>query len=164
MNRTRLLCVIATVLFSTVTQGRQAASPPVELSQTARAHVKDDRFGIVTSVRGLPLGVRNSWQALFGSNTLDIAEPGDNFGINDVNGDSRLPPRRMVVAGCSTDHCLVYYERGGVDHTWRVLLFHWRPDATRVEWGGLAPRGLTSLDDVRKAVLSGAIRDPATVW
>jgi hypothetical protein len=164
MHRTRLLFVIATVLVSTVTQGRQTAPPPLELSQTARAHVKDDRFGIVTSVRGLPLGVRNSWQALFGSNTLDIAEPGDKFGVNDLTGDSGLPARRMVVAGCSTDHCLVYYERGGADHTWQVLLFHWRPDATRIEWGGLAPRGLTSFDEVRKAVLGGEIKQPATLW
>lgn len=163
MNRTRLLCVIATVLFSAVTHGRQA-TPPAALSEALRAHLTNDRFAIVTSVRGLPLGVRNSWQALFGSNTLDVAEPGDNFGINDVRGDSGLPPRRMAVAGCSPDHCLVYYERGGVDHTWQVLLFHWRPDVTRIEWGGMAPRGLTSIDEVRKAVLSGQIREPPTLW
>ncbi|NOT28547.1 MAG: hypothetical protein HOP16_20895 [Acidobacteria bacterium] len=164
MNRTRLLCVIATVFWAAGAYGRQATPPPVELSEALRAHLKNDRFAIVTSVRGLPLGVRNSWQMLFGSTTLDIAEPGENFGINDLNGDSRLPPRRMVVAGCSTDHCLVYYERGGADHTWRVLLFHWRPDTTRIEWGGLAPRGLTSIDEVRKAVLGGEIKEPATRW
>ena len=68
------------------------------------------------------------------------------------------------MAGCSTDHCLVYYERGGGVHTWHVALFHWTPEATRFEWGGIAPRGLASIDDVRNAILSGAIKGPAKVW
>ena len=155
---------MVTVLCPTVIHAQQAPMPPVELSETALAHVKADRFAIVTSVRGLPLGVRNAWQMLFGSFTLEIAEPGEDFRASDVNGDRRLPPRRMAVAGCSNDHCLVYYELGGADLTWRVLLFHWRPDATRIEWGGLAPRGLTSVEEVRSAVLSGRIKTPATSW
>jgi hypothetical protein len=164
MNRTAPLCVIALVFLSAGAYGRQATPPPVELSEAQRAHLKNDRFAIVTSVRGLPLGVRNSWQALFGSSTLDIAEPKDEFRVSDVNGNRALPPRRMAVAGCSTDHCLVYYERGGVDHTWRIILFHWTPAETRIEWGGLAPRGLTSVDEVRKIVLSGQLKNPATIW
>jgi hypothetical protein len=69
----------------------------------------------------------------------------------------------MVAAGCSYDYCLVYYERGGHDHAWRVALFHWTPVETRFEWGGTAPGGLKTIDDVRKAVLSGAIT-PAAAW
>jgi hypothetical protein len=134
------------------------------LSEALRAHVKDERFGIVTSIRGLPLGVRDALQTLFRSQTLDIAEPGAEFQRTDVSGDPKLPIRRLVVAGCSTDHCLVYYERGGTAHTWQVALFHWRPAATRFEWGGTAPAGLGSIDEVRKAVLSGAIKSPNNVW
>ena len=66
--------------------------------------------------------------------------------------------RRLVMAACSIDHCMVYYERGGIAHTWQVTLFHWTPAATRFEWGGIAPGGLRTIDDLRKAVLSGAIR------
>ena len=51
-------------------------------------------------------------------------------------------------------HCLVYYERGGIARTWRVALFHWTPDTTRFEWGGAAPGGLVTIEDVRGAVLS----------
>ena len=73
--------------------------------------------------------------------------------------EPRLPIRRLVAAGCSTDHhCLVYYERGGFAHTWHVAMFHWRPTATRFEWGGSAPGGLRTIDDVRNAILSGAIK------
>ena len=164
MRHTRLLYMIGVSLWTAVVAGNQAA-PTVALSGALRAHVNDERFGIVTSIRGLPLGVREELQKLFGSQTLDIAEPGKDFQVTDVIGNRKLPIRRLIAAGCSTDqHCLVYYERGGVAHTWHVTLFHWTPAATRFEWGGTAPGGLRTIDDVRGAVLSGAIKSPATLW
>lgn len=163
MGRTRLLCTIGVGLWSAVLAGGQALTP-VELSARLRAHVKDERFGIVTSIRGLPLGVRDMLQTLFGSQTLDIAEPGAEFEVTDVRGDRRLPTRRLVAAGCSTDHCLVYYERGGSAHTWYVALFRWTPAATLFEGGGIARRGLASVDEVRNALLSGAIKGPTPSW
>ena len=159
--RTRLLSAIGVSLWATVVAGSQA--PSAALTEALRARVKDEGFGIVTSIRGLPLGVRNGLQALFGSQTLDIAEPGAEFQATDVIVNSTLPARRLVAAGCSPAYCLVYYERGGIAHTWHVALFHWTPAATRFEWGGVAPGGLTKIDDVRKAVLSGAI-GPAGFW
>ena len=144
--------------------GSQAA-PTGALPEALRAHLKDERFEIVTSIRGLPLGVRDGLQTLFGSQELDIAEPGAEFQATDVIRNPKLPIRRLVAAGCSTDfHCLVYYERGGIAHTWLVALFHWTPAATRFEWGGTAPGGLATIDDVRNAVLAGAIKGPNTLW
>ena len=163
MRRTRFLCAVGVSVWSAVVAGSQAAAP-VALSRELRAHVKDERFEIVTSIRGLPLGVRDGLQTLFGSKALDIAEPGAEFQVTDVIVNPKLPIRRLVAAGCSTDHCLVYYERGGIAHTWHVALFHWTPAATRFEWGGIAPRGLGSIDDVRNAILSGAIKGPTTFW
>jgi hypothetical protein len=146
-----------------VLTGSQAA-PTSALSETLRARVKDERFQIITSIRGLPLGVRDGLQTLFGGQALDIAEPGAEFQVTDVIGTTRLPIRRLVAAGCSTYYCLVYYERGGIAHTWQVALFHWTPAATQFEWGGTAPPGLTTIDDIRNAVLSGAIKSPNTLW
>ena len=163
MRHTRLLCAIGVGLWSAVVAGGQTG-PAVGLSGTLREHVKTGRFGIVTSIRGLPLGVRESLQTLFGSQTLDIAEPGAEFRITDAVGNPKLPIRRLVAAGCSYEYCLVYYEHGGVTHTWHVALFHWTPEATRFEWGGIAPGGLVTIDDVRSAILSGAIKVPAVLW
>ena len=163
MRRTRLLCAIGVSLWSAVVAGSQAA-PTGALSGALRAHVKDERFGIVTSIRGLPLGVRDGLQTLFGSQALDIAEPGAEFQVTDVVVNPKLPIRRLVAAGCSIDHCLVYYERGGIAHTWQVALFHWTPAATRFEWGGTAPGGLATIDDVRNAILSGVIKGPTRFW
>ncbi len=139
-------------------------SVPATLSGTLRDHVKNERFEVVTSIRGLPLGVRNELQTLFGSSTLDIAEAGAEFQATDVIVNPKLPTRRLVAAGCSNDHCLVHYERGGRTHTWLVALFHWTPAATRLEWGGHSPIGLASIDEVRNTALSGAIKGPVKVW
>ena len=163
MRRTRLLCAIGVSFWSVVVAGSQAAAPVV-LSEALRAHLKDEGFGIVTSIRGLPLGVRDGLQTLFGSQALDIAEPGAEFQVADAIVNPKLPIRRLVAAGCSTDHCLVYYERGGSAHTWQVALFHWTPATTRFEWGGIAPRDLASIEDVRNAILSGAIKGPTKSW
>ena len=164
MHRTLPVSAIAIGLLAAVVCGSQSLTPAA-LPETLRTHLKAEQFGLVTSVRGLPLGVRDALQTLFGSQALDIAEPGAAFQVTDVTGDSSLPSRRLVAAGCSIDHhCLVYYERGGSAHTWHVTLFHWRPDATRFVCGGLAPAGLATIDDVRSAILSGAIKDSPKFW
>ena len=163
MRPTQLLSAIGVSLWSVMAAGSQATDAAA-LSGALRAHVQGEQFGIVTSIRGLPLGVRDGLQTLFGSGALDIAEPGAEFQVTDVVVNPKLPIRRLVAAGCSTDHCLVYYERGGIDHTWHVALLHWTPAATRFEWGGTAPGGLTTIDDVRSAILSGGINGQARFW
>jgi hypothetical protein len=164
MRRTRLLTAIAVSLCSAVVAWGQ---PPASgaLPAALRAHLQDERFEIVTSIRGLPLGVREDLQRLFGSGTLDIAEPGAEFQGTGAAANRQLPTRRLVAAGCSRDfHCLMYYERAGNARAWLVMLFHWTPAATRFEWGGTAPGGLATIEDVRKAALSGAIKAAPASW
>lgn len=159
--RARLFCIICVSLWSaTIATGQAPAALPAEL----RSHVQSDRFDVVTSIRGLPLGVRNEMQTLFRSPTLDIAEPDAAYEPTGQTGGSALPGRRMVAAGCSYVDCLVYYERGGNPRTWRVALFHWSPNETKLEWGGLAPGGLKTINDVRAAVLSGGIKASPAPW
>ena len=157
-----LLLAFAISLWPVVTAGTQApAANP--LPGPLRSHLNDDRFEVVTSVRGLPLGVREGLQTLFRSAVLDIAEPDAKFRATDIVLEPNLPTRRLVLAACSIEHCVVYYERGGIAHSWHVALFHWTPSATRFEWGGIAPGGLKTIDDVRKAAVGGSIR-PSNSW
>ena len=171
MYRTQFLCAIGISVWSAVAACGQAAAPlppppppPVPLSEPVRSRVEKARFETVTSIRGLPLGVRDGLQRLFGSQTLHIAEPSAKYQATDVIVEPNLPIRRLVAAGCSVEYCLVYYERGGIAHTWHVALFHWTPEATRFEWGGAAPGGLARIDDVRGAILSGQIKGPGKYW
>lgn len=141
------------------------ADSPLPIPGTLWGHLKDERFETVTSLGGLSLGVADALRQLFRSPSLDIAEPGAEFQATGTAAhNTRLPSRRLVAAGCSTDHCLVYYERGGSPPTWRVALFHWAPHEARFEWGGAAPGGLAGIDDVRNAVLARKITSPDRIW
>jgi len=162
-RRTQLLCAIGVSLWFALPAGSQSTDGGV-LSRELRDHLQAESFGIVTAIRGLPLGVRDALQRLWGSATLDIANPGDEFQSTPAAANPK-PTRRLIAAGCSNDqHCLVYYERGGSDRTWLVVLYHWTPDETRFEWGSTAPAGLATIDDVRKAIVSGAMKGPARTW
>jgi hypothetical protein len=163
-NRPQIIfaIVVVSLCWAVIAWDPKPSAPA--LPETLRVHLKNERFDVVTSIRGLPLGVREEMQTLFGSQTLDIAEPGAEFQLSDAISNPRLPTRRLVAAGCSTDHCLVYYERGGLAHTWRVALFHWTPQATRFEGGGAAPNGLATIDNVRDAVISGKVKDANRSW
>jgi hypothetical protein len=163
MRLERLLCTIVMALGSAVVNGSQAESPTA-LPERLRAHVKNEQLQVVTSLRGLPLGVRAALGKLFGGYTLDIAEPGEKFQATGAPPTSTVPIRQLVVAGCSYDHCLVYYEHAGSAHAWRVALFEWTPETTRFESGGAAPGGLKTVDAVRAAVLSGAIKSSNGAW
>ena len=158
------VCAVAAVSLLSVVCAEVQKQPAAPLPEPLRKHLVDERFEIVTSVRGLPLGVREAMQTLFGSQTLDIAEPGAAFQIAPAVRNPELPTRRLIAAGCSIDHCLVHYERGGKAHTWHVALFHWTPQATQFEWGGIAPNTLTTVDDVRSAVLAGNVRGANGTW
>ncbi len=163
MRRIRSVGAIGLGLWSAAVSSAQTA-PAAAMPAALRTHLKDERFDIVTSIRGLPLGVRDGLQTLWGTRILDIADPGAGFQGPGTPVDPALPARRLVAAGCSADfHCLVYYERGRPIQAWLVALFHWTPAATRFEAGGTAPGGLTTIGDVRNAVLSGPIK-PAGPW
>lgn len=163
MNRKHKAAFPYVFLWSTVVACSQATTA-APLTAELRDHLKDERLQIVTSIRGMPIGVRDGLQTLFFSETLDIAEIGAEFQGSTTPRNSKLPLRRLAAAGCSYDHCLVYYELGGDPRAWRVALFHWAPEETRFEWGGTAPGGLKTIDEVKQAVLAGAVKGPTEVW
>ena len=90
-----LLCATASLWLGLVACRHDGSALP--LSGTLWAHLKDERFGTVTSIGGLPLGVRDALQELFHSPSLDIAEPGAEF---QAAGGPVRPGRRLVAAGC----------------------------------------------------------------
>ena len=162
LSRLAVVAALAASLASVVVFVSQSTTSGV-VSPTLRSHLQTDRFQVVTSVRGLPLGVREQLQQMFGSGTLDIAEPGADFQRGDTAAGATLPRRRLIAAGCANDgHCLVYYERGGATLTRRVVLCHWTPAETRFEWGATAPGGFATVDDVRNAIVGGAIKGGQT--
>ena len=156
-----LLLLCAAACLSPTTAACYRAEAPLPIPGTLWAHLQDERFGTVTSVAGLSLGVADALRQLFGTSSLDIADPDAEF---QPAGTVVNSTRRLLAAGCSSDHCLVYYERRGDVPTWRIALFHWGPNATRFEWGGAAPGGLVGIDAVRNAVLARKVTSPDRSW
>ena len=144
-----------------MTVARQA-QPAVPLPRELRSHLQEARFDIVSSLSGLSGAVRAELRTLFNSKTLDIADPPSAFRATARR--SAAQPRTLVAAGCSRSDCLIYYELDGKPRAWRVVLIHWTPETTRLEWGGTAPGDLATIDDVRSAVLSGLIKGSAGPW
>ena len=163
VHRIQRVAAIGVSLWLVALIGDQA-SPAGALSTELRTHLQNERFQVVTSLRGLPLGVRDGLQRLFESRSLDIADPGAEFTLSGKSVHLNMPIRRLVAAGCSYDHCLVHYERIDKSHTGQVALFHWSPEETRFEWGGTASGSLKTIDDVRAATLSGTIESTGGPW
>jgi hypothetical protein len=100
VHRMRVSCAFVLVVSSVGLAAGQPA-PAGALSEALRTHVRAEQFDIVTSIRGLPLGVRNELQTMWRSQTLDIADPGAEYQGTVAN--RTLPSRRLVAAGCSAD-------------------------------------------------------------
>jgi hypothetical protein len=141
-----------------------AQTPAPALSATLRGHVRTEQFAAVATVGELPDAVRGTLKELFGGRSLDLAEPGAPFQKTDVLVLPRLPSRRLILAGCSADHCLVYYERGGFDHVHHIVLIQTDGTTARLEGGGLASGGLRTLDLVKTALLSGKVLGGSKYW
>lgn len=145
--------------------GGQPATPSATvIADALRTHLRGERFSPLTTVAALPAGLRDELNKLFGGKTLDMADPGAPFQATDVMVTPRLPARRLVAAGCSADHCLVYYERGGFAHVHQIVLFGKADTAFRFVEGGVAPGGLADLEQVKDALMSGKIVGGSKYW
>jgi hypothetical protein len=157
----RWLRTVGLAVWATATVSAQTAAV-VALSPELRRHVVAGRFDVVSSLNGLPAGVRAELRTLFNSKTLDIHDAGTTPRATAQSVGAEL--RTLIAAGCSREDCLLYYELAGPTPQWRVVLIHWTPEVTTLEWGGAAPAGLSTVNEVRSALLSGRITGSAGPW
>ena len=94
-NRTHIFFAIVVVSLCWIVIAGDQQPSAAALPEPLRVHLKDERFDEVTSIRGLPLGVREEMQTLFASQTLDIADPGAQFQASTSAGTSTLPTRSV---------------------------------------------------------------------
>ena len=159
---------IGIVVLALLTLGEpnddQRHSVPSTLPASARAHLKSATLAPIVHVGDLPAAVRRALTALFDSERLEMAEPGAAFQSTDVIVTPDLPVRRLIAAGCTRDLCLVHYERGGVAHSYQVVLFSISKEKARPQWGGLTSGSVPSLAELKSLVLEGRVRGPVPNW
>jgi len=150
------------LVWSAPAGAQTAGAPPV--SAALRSHLRSETLTPLATVGALPASVRNALQGLFKEKSLALAEPGAPFQVTDVVIGTPLPFRRLIAAGCSSDHCVVYYERGGIDHSFRIVVFTLDGATARLEYGGLCAGGLANLDAVKDALLKGRVIGQTEFW
>jgi hypothetical protein len=164
MKAAHLAMTMTLILAGAGVTWAQTERPSAALPAALRGHLRTEQFAPVVKVGDLPEDVRGALKELFGGRGLELAEPGAPFQKTDVLVLPRLPSRRLIHAGCSADHCLVYYERGGFDHVHHIALVRFDGTSARLEGGGLASAGLRDLDQVKNALLSGKILGGSKYW
>jgi hypothetical protein len=51
-----------------------------------------------------------------------LAEPGQKWNATDVITDPSLPGKRLIWAAIGGEYYVVHYERGGIDHSFHILV------------------------------------------
>jgi hypothetical protein len=76
------------------------------------------RFHEVHSIGDLPIAV----VALCTGDHGKIADPGQNWNATDAITDPALPGKRLIWAAVGGNYYIVHYERGGIAHTYHILV------------------------------------------
>lgn len=130
----------------------------------AETQLKTMALKPVATIVELPAAVQAGLARLFGQVKLDMAEPGAEWQVTDVIMKPNLPVRRLVAAGCSNEHCLIYYERGGIAHIWTVVMLRLDGPGADIVRGWAAPSGLGPVHQVQQAVAAGKLRTQTRFW
>jgi hypothetical protein len=90
-----------------------------KLSSEDRKVLQDSsRFHEVHSTKDLPPPV----VALCADDNGKLADPGQNWNATDAVTDPTLPWKRLIWAAVGDDYYILHYERGGIDHSFHVLV------------------------------------------
>ena len=90
-----------------------------KLSTDDRKILQDaSRFEEVHSTRNLPPGIA----ALSTGENGKMADPGQKWNATDLIIDPTPPGKRLIWAGVEDGYYVVHYERGGIAHSYNILV------------------------------------------
>jgi hypothetical protein len=87
-------------------------------AEDRKALLDASRFHEFHSTRDLPPAV----VALCVDDKGKLADPGQNWNATDAITDPTLPWKRLIWAAVGSDYYVVHYERGGIDHSFHILV------------------------------------------
>jgi hypothetical protein len=113
MNRTAFY-----LLFGAATQSLCCADITKLPAEDRKVLQDSSRFHEVHSTKDLPPAV----VALCVDDKGKLADSGQNWNATDAVTDPTLPWKRLIWAAVGDDYYVVHYERGGIDHSFHVLV------------------------------------------
>src|SRR4030095_4865857 len=107
------------LLFAAAIQNFCYANVTKLPAEDRKVLLDESRFHEVHSTGDLPSAI-----LAFGDGGRDgkLAEPGQKWNATDAISDPTLPGKRLIWAALGGDYYVVHYERGGIAHTYHVLV------------------------------------------
>jgi hypothetical protein len=109
------LCLLFTAAIQTLCYADVTKLP----AEDRKVLLDASRFHEVHSTSDLPSVILTLCD---GGGDGRLAEPGKNWNATDVITDPTLPGKRLIWAVIGGDYYVVHYERGGIDHSFHILV------------------------------------------
>ena len=157
-----LLCVVGiqSLCSADVTKFATANPSGGGLRAQDRKALQDaSRFHEIHSTRDLPPPI----VALCARRQNNLAEPGGKWNATDVVVDTTLPSKRLIWAAVGGDYYVVHYERGGIAHTFHILVANLAKNEAKAVWsavGGPFKDYAAFLDGLRSGKLDDRLGYP----
>jgi hypothetical protein len=157
-NQHRIAISAVTLCFFSITLSAQQFHQ--QLSPAVKEHILDGPFTDVTKGESMPNTVKQAFAKITGEPSFALANPGENYQVTDVDADRILPRRRLVFAGVAGNEWFVHYEKGGIGHSYSIVVFKVNSQSgLEFVWGGVGFHGAKDLDQLRKMVAAGQFSD-----
>jgi hypothetical protein len=135
------------------------------LSASEKQHVLDGDFALITSTEELPQSIKNAFATITGIKPFALADPGRKYQMTDVVDEPGLPQRRLIFAGSCKNRWFIYYERGGIGHSFSVMVLDIEQNnSVHFVWGAAGFKRAASLNDLRGAIASGHFADDSVFY
>jgi hypothetical protein len=106
------------MLFAFAVQSLCLADVTKLSAEDRNALQQSSRFHEVHSTSDLPVAV----VALCTNGVGKLAQPGENWNATDSITDPTLPAKRLIWAATGGEYYVVHFERGGIAHTYHILV------------------------------------------
>jgi hypothetical protein len=110
--------LILYLLYAVVTHSLCCADVTKLWVEDRKVLQASSRFHEIHSTSDLPLPIL----ALCAGDKNNLAEPGGKWNATDVIVDATLPSKRLLWAAKGGEYYVVHYERGGIAHTFHILV------------------------------------------
>ena len=100
-------------------------------AEDRKALLDVSRFHEVHTTSDLPAVILSLCE---GGGDGKLAEPGQKWNATDVITDPSLPGKRLIWAAVGGEYYVIHYERGGVDHSFHILVAKLMKDDAKAVW------------------------------